>query len=59
LQKKPENRPSIEEIIMNDDFQKKSKLIKIKVPTDLNIDRASKEVKKPDDSMILVADKKG
>ena len=39
LQKKPENRPSIDDIIMNETFQAKAKLFKIKLPADLNIDK--------------------
>lgn len=36
LNKKPEQRPTIEEIIMQDDFQEKCKLIRITLPLELN-----------------------
>jgi len=36
LQKKPENRPSIEEIIFSEDFQNKAKVNKITLPKHLN-----------------------
>lgn len=36
LQKRPDQRPSIEEIIMLDEFQEKSRLIRLTLPNDLN-----------------------
>jgi len=39
LIKKPESRISIDEIICLDSFQKKCKLLKIKLPTELNLER--------------------
>lgn len=36
LQKKPENRPSIDEIIFSEDFQNKAKVNKITLPKHLN-----------------------
>ena len=37
--KKPENRPLIEEIIFQDNFQSKAKLCKIQLPLELNKDK--------------------
>ena len=36
LQKKPENRASIDEIIFSEDFQNKAKINKITLPVHLN-----------------------
>eukprot|EP00350_Pseudokeronopsis_sp_OXSARD2_P008644 CAMPEP_0170563288 /NCGR_PEP_ID=MMETSP0211-20121228/65597_1 /TAXON_ID=311385 /ORGANISM="Pseudokeronopsis sp., Strain OXSARD2" /LENGTH=100 /DNA_ID=CAMNT_0010881343 /DNA_START=867 /DNA_END=1169 /DNA_ORIENTATION=- len=39
LMKKPENRPSIEEIIFSENFQSKAKLFKISLPLEVNKDK--------------------
>jgi serine/threonine protein kinase len=45
LQKKPELRPSIEDIIMQEQFQQKCKLIKITLPLELNKDKLLRKSK--------------
>lgn len=44
LQKKQENRPSIEEIIFNENFQNKAKLCKITLPLELNKDKLIQKI---------------
>lgn len=44
LQKKPDLRPSIDEIIMQDDFQDKCKLNKITLPLELNKSKLLKKI---------------
>ena len=39
LQKKPENRPTIDQIIFRDDFQQKAKVNRITLPRNLNKDK--------------------
>jgi serine/threonine protein kinase len=54
LQKKPENRPSVEELILSENFQSKAKSLKIKLPSELNpekMHRPTTILKKPEESI--------
>ena len=65
LQKKPENRPTIDQIIFRDDFQQKAKVNKITLPRNLNKDKLMsllklrKPIPQEDRQMLLDLAEKG